>query len=64
MEYGGIGGGSSSSMITLPFHMAVLQYSSSAVCGGINGGASVLSSVTGSSYGFFITSVYKSSIIV
>ena len=50
MEYGGIGEGSSSSIVTLPIPIAV--YSSSAVCGGIDGGASVLSSVTGSSYGF------------
>ena len=62
MEYGGIGEGSSSSMVTLPIPTAV--YSSSAVCGGIDGGASVLSSVTGLSYGFFITSVYKSSISI
>ena len=57
--YGGIVGASSSLFVALHFCTAV--YSSSTVCGGINGDASV-SSVAGLSFGFFITAKYKSKI--
>ena len=57
---GGIGGASSSLFVALPFRTAV--YSSSTVCGVINGDASALS-VAGLllNFGFSITAEYQSS---
>ena len=51
---GGIGGASSSSFVTL--HFCTAMYSSTTVCGGINGDAL---SVAGMLFGFFITDEYK-----